>query len=220
MRFLKNFIPVIIFSLILAGTPVLGVQAEGNTNYQHRYIPVQLLGINDFHGQINVTRKVDGKTVGGAAYLSAYLKKYEKQNKNTLMVHAGDVVGASAPTSALLQDEPTIEIFNEIGFDVGTVGNHEFDEGVKEMKRLINGGKHPKTGDFEGANFPYTAANVVNKKTGEHVLPPYVIKKVNGMPIGFIGVVTTTTPSIVVPSAVENVKFIDEAKAVNQAGTE
>ena len=44
------------------------------------------------------------------------------------------------PVSALLQDEPTIPFLNELGFDIGTVGNHEFDEGVKEMMRLINGG--------------------------------------------------------------------------------
>ncbi len=59
------------------------------------------------------------------------------------MLHAGDAVGASRPVSALLQDEPTIRFINEIGFDLGTVGNHEFDEGVAEMKRLIDGGTHP-----------------------------------------------------------------------------
>lgn len=197
--------------------PEMPGEPENNDSYKHRYIQVQLLGMNDFHGQLNVTRKVGGKEVGRADYLAAYLKQQEKENKNTLIVHAGDMVGASAPVSALLQDEPTIEFLNEMGVDVGTLGNHEFDEGVAEMKRLIYGGTHPKTGYFEGAEFPYVVANVIDKQTRKPILPPYVVKKVNGMPIGFIGVVLSETPSIVIPSGVAGVEFTDEAEAINKA---
>ena len=130
------------------------------------------------------------------------------------------MVGASATVSSLLQDEPTIEFLNELGFDVGTVGNHEFDEGVDELNRLIHGGAHETTGYFNGADFPYTAANVIAKETGEPLLPPYVIKRVNGMPIGFIGVVTTETKSIVLPSGIENIEFTDEVEAINDAAQE
>lgn len=191
-----------------------------NDSYKNRYIDVQLLGINDLHGQLDVTRKVGGKDVGRADYLAAYLKQRESENKNTLLVHAGDVVGASSPVSALQQDEPTIELLNKMGFDVGTVGNHEFDEGVAEMMRLIDGGTHPETGDFSGADFPYVAANVVDKESGEPILPPYVVKKVNGMPIGFIGVALSDTPSVVIPSAVAGVEFTDETEAINKAAAE
>jgi 5'-nucleotidase len=182
----------------------------------NRYIQIQLLGINDLHGQINVTRTVNGKPVGRADYLAAYLKQREAQNKNTLLVQAGDMVGASPPVSALLQDEPTIDILNKLGFDIGTVGNHEFDEGLKELIRLINGGTSPITGNFAGSNFPWVVANVINEKTGKTILPPYKVLKVNGMPIGFIGVVTTETPSLVVPSGVAGLKFTDEVEAINR----
>ncbi|WP_394237050.1 bifunctional metallophosphatase/5'-nucleotidase [Niallia oryzisoli] len=214
----KKVIPALVLSFSILGTAVSAAPPE-HSNYKERYIPVQLLGVNDFHGQLDVYRTVGGKQVGGAEYLAAYLKNYEAK-KNTLMVQVGDAVGASAPTSALLQDEPTIKFLNQLGFDVGTVGNHEFDEGVEEMMRLINGGEHEATGTFEGANFPYTVANVLDKETGEHILPPYVIKKVNGMPIGFIGIVTTETPDIVTASAVEGVEFTDEVEAINKAAAE
>ncbi|AZU64963.1 bifunctional metallophosphatase/5'-nucleotidase [Neobacillus mesonae] len=181
-----------------------------------RFIQVQLLGINDFHGQLNVTRKVNGKPVGRADYLAAYLKQRAAENKNTVLVHAGDMVGASPPVSALLQDEPTIDFLNRMGFDIGTVGNHEFDEGVTELMRLIKGGTHPKTGNFAGSNFPWIVANVIDKKTGKTILPPYQVMKVNGMPIGFIGVVTTETPTVVVPSGVAGVEFTDEVEAINR----
>lgn len=226
LKQLKKALPAFALTATIAASPAFAVQPavpgvpEISEQYQNRYIPVQILGINDLHGQLNVTRKVSGKNVGRADYLAAYLKQREAENKNTLLVHAGDVVGASAPVSALLQDEPTIEFLNKTGFDVGTVGNHEFDEGVAEMLRLVYGGNHPKTGDFEGANFPYVAANLVYKDTGKTVLPPYVVKNVNGMPIGFVGVVLSDTPSIVIPSGVANVEFTDEADAINKAVAE
>ncbi|NNU84612.1 bifunctional metallophosphatase/5'-nucleotidase [Geobacillus sp. BMUD] len=220
-RWGKRMLSALTAAAVLAATPV-GAAGNGKSKGKppassHRYIEVQLLGINDFHGQLNVTRKVGGREVGRADYLAAYLKQREAENKNTLLVHAGDAVGASPPVSALLQDEPTIEVLNKLGFDVGTLGNHEFDEGVAEMLRLIHGGYHPATGDFSGADFPYVSANVVDKETKQPILPPYVIKRVNGMPIGFIGVTLTDTPSIVTPSGVAGVEFIDEATAINKA---
>lgn len=183
---------------------------------------LQLLGINDFHGQLDTYNS--RLNAGGIEYLAAYLKQREATNPNTLLVHAGDVVGASSPVSALLQDEPTIRFLNELGFDVGTVGNHEFDEGVAEMLRLINGGSHPKTvekfGEFEGASFPYVAANVIDATTKEPVLDPYHIETVNGVPVGFIGIALSDTPSIVTPSGVAGVEFTDETEAINKYADE
>ncbi|RXZ01202.1 bifunctional 2',3'-cyclic-nucleotide 2'-phosphodiesterase/3'-nucleotidase [Fictibacillus sp. S7] len=204
-----------------------GAAAEGFAKYSYKLkklqnISVQLLGINDFHGQLDTfNAKLNA---GGAEYLAAYLKQREATNPNTLLLHAGDAVGASSPVSALLQDEPTIRFLNKLGFDAGTLGNHEFDEGVKEMLRLIKGGSHPKTeakyGPFEGANFPYVAANVLDSKTGQPILDPYVIKEVGGAKIGIIGVVLSDTPSIVIPSGVEGVVFTDEAEAINKYAKE
>lgn len=204
----------------LNSTVVVGTDTYQEYSYNDGFKKVQLLGINDLHGQLDYSTKVNGETVGGIEYLAAYLKQREALNPNTLMLHAGDAVGASRPVSALLQDEPTIRFLNEIGFDLGTIGNHEFDEGVAEMLRLINGGPHKSTvekyGSFEGANFPYIAANVVYEKTGKNILNPYVIKEVDGVKIGFIGVVTTETPSIVTASGVAGVKFTDEVEAINK----
>jgi len=197
-------------------------------------VHVQLLGINDFHGQLDTWRSIKdstGKVVdysGGIEFLSAYLKQRETANPaNTLMIQAGDLVGASPPVSALLQDEPTIRFMNEIGMDVGTIGNHEFDEGVVEMKRLIHGGDHPKTaqyeakyGKFTGSTMDYIVANVVDENTNEPILPPYNIKEVDGVKIGFIGVVTKDTPTIVTPSGVAGVKFTDEVTAINKYAKE
>lgn len=102
---------------------------------------------------------------------------------------------------------------------VGTLGNHEFDEGVNEMLRLVNGGNHPNgpflEKNYSGARFPYVSANVVDAKTGKTILPPYVIKRIKGLPVAFIGAVLKETPTIVTPTGVAGVRFLDEADAIN-----
>lgn len=219
MIHMRKIVLSIIISISLISTTACGIQS-GHVNAEDRYISIQLLGINDFHGQLDVHRTVKGQQVGGAEYLASYLKKYELENENTLLVHVGDAVGASSPVSALHQDEPTIEFLNTMGFDVGTVGNHEFDEGVDELKRLLFGGESEKTGYFKGADFPYTAANVVDHETGETIHPPYIVKEVGGVPLGFIGVVTTDTTRYVLPEGINHLEFTDEVVAINKAAKE
>jgi 5'-nucleotidase len=207
----------LMLTAIVVGGYFIGSSFASSSTDPGEYISVQLLGVNDFHGQLETYRTKDGKQVGGAEYLAAYLKKHRQENENTLLVHAGDMVGASSPVSSLMLDEPTVEWMNKVGFDIGTLGNHEFDEGTDEIFRLLNGGRHEKTGQFDGTDFPYTVANVIDKKTGEAVLPPFIIKEVDGVPIGFIGVVTTETKDIVLPSGIEGVEFTDEVTAINQS---
>lgn len=212
---------IILFIISITLISISACDKQQNTaNAEDNYISVQLLGINDFHGQLDVYRTVNGKKVGGAEYLASYLKKYEQKNENTLLLHVGDSIGASSPVSSLYQDEPTIDFLNTLGFDVGTVGNHEFDEGIDELNRLLFGGRHEKTGYFAGAEFPHIVANVIDKKTGEGILPPYVILNVSGIPIGFIGVVTTETTKYVLPQGIENLEFTDEVTAINKAAAE
>ena len=215
-------------------------------------LKVKVLSINDFHGQISAGRRVANRPVGSAAVLAAYLRNAQAgREDNTIIVHAGDHVGASPPTSALLQDEPAIMFLNQLANDncryakrstrakdddddddarpkkrttkcnvIGTLGNHEFDEGVAELKRLIGGGNHANGPFLEdpwrGARFPYVSANVVDEASGRPILPPYVIRKVDGMPIAFIGAVLKGTPSIVTPSGVAGLRFLDEAESINR----
>jgi 5'-nucleotidase len=102
---------------------------------------------------------------------------------------------------------------------VGTPGNHEFDEGVDELLRLIEGGNHARGPFLEspwgGARFSYVSANVLDSASDETLLPPYVIKEVQGERVAVIGAVLKGTPSIVTPEGVAGVRFVDEAEAIN-----
>lgn len=183
---------------------------------------VQVLGINDFHGQV-----LPNNTRGGMYNLAAHLiKAIESTEDHTFIVHAGDHVGASPAESALSQDEPSISFLNYVaeycktGRDaschvLGTAGNHEFDEGTPEMLRLLNGGNHVKgpflDAQWHGATYPTLSANVFDRNTGKLILPPYIIHEVNGVPIGFIGLTLDYTPDLVVPGMVDDLRFVDQA---------
>ncbi|HEX6888670.1 MAG TPA: bifunctional metallophosphatase/5'-nucleotidase [Candidatus Nanopelagicales bacterium] len=185
---------------------------------------VQLLAVNDFHGNLEPPTGSSGRigsvNAGGAEYLATHIANLRAQNPNTVVVSAGDLIGASPLLSALFHDEPTIEAFNEIGLDFNAVGNHEFDEGEQELLRMQRGGCHPEDGcidgdGFEGADFRFLAANVVRKDNGKTLFPPYKIRTFAGARVAFIGMTLEGTPGIVTPSGITNLEFLDEADTVN-----
>lgn len=199
---------------------------------------VKILSLNDFHGQIEspgtFRANADSPLVpaGGADYVAGYIAAARAANPNTIVVSAGDLIGASPLVSAFFHDEPTIEAMNRAGLDFNAVGNHEFDDGKDELQRMQRGGCHPtdtvnscrgaEVGTpvpFEGAQFRFLAANVVHKNNGRTLFAPYGIKKVelNGrtVKIAFIGMTLKDTPQIVTPSGVKGLVFNDEALTVN-----
>ena len=182
---------------------------------EDRGVAVQILCINDFHGSILQTGALSNRPVGGAANLAAWLKDRRRSNPRTLLVHAGDMVGASQPISGLFQDEPTIEFLNSLGFDAGVPGNHEFDQGLDELIRLQRGGVHQAAGRFRGSSFPLVLANVVYRKTKNPIFPAYVIRVVEGIPIAFIGVVTRESLPILSAPGIRDLEFLDPAVCIN-----
>lgn len=192
-------------------------ESEKNT------VEVQLLSFNDLHGQFDV----DPKFGGGIDNLSSHLKKLQSENKNTLTLSAGDSVGGSPAVTALKQDQPTLEILKEMNVDIVTTGNHEYDEGINELARIIQGGTHSSGLEWKGSeDLNWINANVVankdikfgNKevKKGEPILNPYTIKEFDGVKVGVIGIVTTDTARKVVPAGIKDVDFVDEVGAIDK----
>ncbi len=182
-------------------------------------IPLQILAINDFHGHINTFSSGFGGT-GGAQNLATNVREAQEGYDNSILVSVGDLIGASPLISALFHDEPTIEAMNLIGLEIAGVGNHEFDEGPEELLRMQFGGTHQVDGDldgdgFEGADFRFLSANVVVDATRKTLFPPYAIKLYNSIPVAFIGMTLEGTPSIVTPSGVAGLTFLDEVETVN-----
>lgn len=208
----------------LAGTS--GATAAGDGA---RAIPVQLLSFNDYHGHLEATDRPlasdpAATPAGGVEYLSAKLTQLRAKvgDANSLTVAAGDTIGGSTFLSGMFHDEPSVESLNTLGLDVTSVGNHEFDEGTAELLRMQRGGCHPVDGcyfpdqPYAGANYPYLAANVFKKSDNKLLLPGTTVRKVGGVPIGFIGLTLKGTPSLVDPAGVASVRFADEVQTVNQ----
>ena len=214
----RLFSLVAVLILLVTAVGTAGAKPAGT-------ISVQILALNDFHGNLLPPSGSSGRvgptlTAGGVEYLATHVSNLRALNPNTVVVSAGDMVGASPLLSALFHDEPTIEAFNLIGLDFNAVGNHEFDEGWHELVRLQEGGCHPVDGcldgdDFAGANFQFLAANVVRKDNGKTIFPAYKVRSFDTAKIAFIGMTLEGTPLIVTPSGISDLTFKDEADTVN-----
>jgi 5'-nucleotidase len=156
-------------------------------------VELRIIAFNDFHGHIE-----------RAALMAGAIRDLRANASHTIVVAAGDLVGASPFESSLLRDEPTVDLLGRLGLEVSAAGNHEFDHGVKELERLQR-----------LALYQWLAANVVERETGRTLLPPYVIREYGGIPVAFVGVALRSTPQVVSPSGVRGYEFRDEAAAVN-----
>lgn len=223
----------------LGGTEVVVTKTIGA-------VSVQMLGINDFHGALSTkgtfTDDNNNRTSnsGTAALLASYLNYAESKfsattgvTDGTVRLQAGDMVGASPANSGLLQDEPTIKIMNALGIEISTLGNHEFDEGLGEFDRIWRGVNATDADGFldvvkdynvhqEAANSELVIANVVEKSTGKVPFnwAPYTVKEVNGVKIGYIGVVTTDIPNLVLKEHWQGYDFLDEAETITKYSKE
>ena len=156
---------------------------------------------------------------------SSTLDRLRAKATSSQTVTAGDLIGGTPFLSGLFHDEPAVESLNAMGLDVSSVGNHEFDEGVTELKRMQRGGCHPEDGCYEpwgaggypGADFPWLAANVVRERTGRTVLPGTWVTKVKGVKVGYIGMTLKDTPTLVAQSGIQGVEFRDEVQTANRA---
>jgi len=196
-------------------------------------VTINLVSLNDFHGNLEPSRYVlkdaNGKDevmrAGGAEAVAAALQAWRKEDKDLLLVSTGDIVGASPALSSLWADEPTIEVMNMLNLRASAVGNHEFDGGRRELLRQQKGGcdsPHPTkacklTPNFGGARFTYLGANVIDKASGKPLIPGFTIETVKGIKVGLVGVVLKDTPNMVVASGIAGLTFGDEAEAINRA---
>lgn len=216
--------PIVAAALALA---TLGAACASRATVDSAKSPIaeiQILGFNDFHGALEPPAGSNGRIgtvpAGGVEYLAAHIARLKAENPNTLVVSAGDNIGASSLLSGMFHDEPTIEALSAAGLQVSTAGNHEFDEGAEELTRMQKGGCHPVAGcqdgtPFSGARFEYLSANVTR---GGHLLfPATTVKVIDGIKVGVIGLALQGTPSIVSAAAMKGLAFSAEAAAGNQA---
>lgn len=225
-------------AMVAAALPA-GAASGGGVPAKGRTVDVQMLSFNDFHGTLEPPQgssgtvgelQADGTTksipAGGVEYLATGLREARKGHEYSVTAAAGDMIGGSPMLSGLFHDEPTVEALNKLKLDVTSVGNHEFDEGKNELRRMQYGGCHPVEGCFEygktytGAEFKYLAANVTDEKTKRPLMSPTFVWKKGDVKIGFIGVTLEGTPDVVTADGVKGLKFGDEVETINKYAAE
>jgi 5'-nucleotidase len=222
-RLTYNIVLFLLLALLLTSTALADGPSDKGRPKDPKTVELQILAFNDYHGHLeaNTPGTVNGIQAGGAEYLAAKLRELRADNKYSLTVAAGDLIGGSPAFSGLFHDEPSVESLNAMRLDISSVGNHEFDEGVTELLRMQYGGCHPVDGcyfpdqPFTGANFKWLAANVVNETTGETPLPSYWIEQVKNVKVGFIGMTLEATDTLVAAAGIQGWDFLDEAETAN-----
>ena len=230
----------IVMATIVAGVAACSTPQPDRASMEAgSIVKVKLIAFNDFHGNLDAPKAViraraDASSTtktgvdvpaGGIARFATLVARLRAANPNNAVVSAGDMVGASPLVSALFLDEPTIEAMNRIGVDFSSVGNHEFDRGVDELRRKQFGGCERYVASlapcqaghrFEGSKFQYLAANVIDRATRQPIFPAYAVKVFDGIKVGFIGLTLRGTDQLVDPTGIRSVVFEDEASTINR----
>ena len=207
--------------LLLLGLAVslfsaVGLEAKtvkkGNKESTASTFELNVAHINDHHSHLEEEKmplKLNGQTVtatiGGLPRVAQEIKDFRKNNKNTLILHAGDAVTGTLYYT-LFEGKADAELMNVINFDAFTLGNHEFDDGNKVLKSFL-----------DALTIPIVSSNVVPDKGSilEGKWKPYLIKNVGGQKIGIIGidVVKKTKES---SSPGDDIKFTDEVETARK----
>ncbi len=205
----------LVAALVLATTLLWAAGAQSKPGSkpvpEDRIAEVQILGLNETHGQLVPLseRNADGSrtAVGGAAALGTYLDREEAENPlRTLTVDSGDFMQGPA-ISSYFEGKSTVEVYNEIGVDSVAVGNHEFDWGRDALNQRI-----------AEARFPFLANNIIEDATGKQPagIAPYKVFKRDGLKIGVIGVGNPDTKNVTLPEATEGLSFLDLQKTATE----
>ena len=172
----------------------------------NKYKEITVLDISDFHGQlVPLLEAADNLTsppavnqtfpIGGSAFLKPWFDWYRNEAPNgSVLMAAGDSVGATPPISAFFGDTPTIEHMNLMGFQIDGLGNHNFDKGSAYLRNTL----------IPLADFPYVSANVVdaNGMTPAEWSPSFVFDDAfGGGKVGFVGFTNEDAPTLVTPGS-------------------
>ena len=235
----KTLLRAITYICVMAG--LTGCLSSGHQSAEIKPVNVKIIALNDLHGYLIRAENAEvrladpdasnGMTkvqVGGISNIATLIKSLRAQNQHSIFVGVGDLIGGSPAISSFTQDEATINILGQLGMEVSVVGNHEFDKGKEELKRIQQGGCAPgkqvgvetcvKNNQFEGATFQYLAANVVDPSTQKTLFPSVYIKQFDRARIGFVGVTLRDTAKAT--RGANDLVFQDEVTVINAHAAE
>jgi 5'-nucleotidase len=196
--------------LVALSVPSVASAAEGDTT-------IDVYDVNDFHGRIAQSLSTPVRTgdAAGAAVLAGALDELRGDDPSTsAFVSAGDNIGASTFESFIQQDQPTIDVLNQMDLSVSAIGNHELDKGRADLQDRVIG-----PDDARNARWDYVSANILDRATGEPAFDPYSIQEISGKRVGFIGATVDLT-GLVSPDGIASLEMADITDSVNAVATD
>lgn len=199
--------------LVALSVPSTAVAAPGDTT-------IDLYDVNDFHGRIaRSISQTDGKPTprpgdaAGAAVLAGALEQLRGADPSTsAFVSGGDNIGGSTFESFIQDDQPTIDVLNQMDLAVSAIGNHELDKGQDDLRDRVIGGP-----EATRAQWDYVSANILDSATGEPAFDPYAIEEISGKRVGFIGAtVDLVGQGLVSPDGIAGLEMGDITTEVNR----
>lgn len=199
MRFVSKLLPIVLVVAFISSC--LSMNPIEQKGVEHE---LKILHTNDHHGHPLSFYDYPADGQGGLPAQATYVKTIKATNKNVLVANAGDF-NTGRPESNFFKAEPDILGFNYIGYDVMTMGNHEFDNNWDIMQKQIS-----------QSEFPWLAANV--KKDGEYLenVLPYIIKEYDGFKVAILGLLDSRTVDTGNPEYIKDITFLDEVEVANK----
>lgn len=175
----------------LAGTSAwLGATSTGFAADSAKTRTVSLFHTTDLHGHIVPTRTYEGvENVGGLARCATCIRQWKRENPNSLLLDIGDVYQGTNE-SLVNQGNLMIGLFNRLGYDAWTLGNHDFDWGPEILEKNLALSQMPVlTGNLKVSGKASGFFDGVWNK-----VRPWMMKEVGGFRIALIGLITPGLP--------------------------
>jgi 2',3'-cyclic-nucleotide 2'-phosphodiesterase/3'-nucleotidase len=195
----------VLVACLLCGVALVARAAE---------VHITILHTTDLHGNILPTTDYQGNpNRGGIARLATKIADIRRENPNTLLVDAGDTIQGTT-VSFNSEGRLIVKLLNHLKYDAWTLGNHEFDWGLKKIARCITDAEVPVL----GANIKLPV-----ERDGEPLPPevaafkkvrPFIIKEINGVKVGIIGLTTPGIPNWSRPRLIQPLEFVDSVRTL------
>ena len=170
---------------------------------------ITLISIADIHGHLmprpNLRSDGTNRMEGGLARMYTLIEEIRKRRKYTLLLNTGDTIQGSAE-AMFTRGQALVDVLNLFRIDMFAPGNWEFVYGTERFLELFAGDKPPAPWNTISANVYYDGEPYADK-TGQHVLPPFLVREIGGLRVGFIGLTTRRGPQVVDTAVTKGFRF-------------
>jgi 2',3'-cyclic-nucleotide 2'-phosphodiesterase (5'-nucleotidase family) len=208
---------VAIAAILMATGMLVAIQATGAQASARQPVQIQFLNVSDWHGQLDPLPITGVGDVGGAAVISAYWQADRAANPNTLTLTAGDDFGATPPLSNFFDEEPAVLAQRMMGIQVGTLGNHNFDQGVEHLQLMVDLAAEPTSAAAPGTPYQYVSANLKNRDDNLEGVEDFALFEVGGITVGVVGITNPEAPELVFPGSFGTMVPTNPYPAANKA---